>query len=58
MGSKYDKHTQKRPGKSTELNINNNNKNNCADYALVKCKNPKIQKIKKSNFQKKFFKGC
>ena len=31
-----------------QLNINRNNKNNCADYALVKFKNPKIQKFKNS----------
>ena len=29
-----------------QLNINSNNKNNFADYALVKFKNSKIQKFK------------
>ena len=28
-----------------QLNINSNNKNNCADYALEKFKNSKIQKF-------------
>ena len=32
-----------------QLNINRNNKNNCADYALVKCNNNNNNKTLKAN---------